>query len=419
MLIRKAIFLFNFFIFLSPLRNLSVFISPLTLILFVKKLRVKDILIFFLWGIISILSFIELNGVIVLNYIVSSLLLFPFLFLLIFHRSFFSSLTSYRVDQFLCFFFHVLIINGIVGLIQFSINPADDSAIGFYGRSGLQMHGLAILYVFSFVYFYTSDSKYFKIKSFFSLVFFVTCFYGIGLVVFSLSLLLAIIISSKNKIRAIFYVMVLFCFMAFVIFHVNRSAFFYNINNIVVFFGAVVSVFDNSHYYDYYVPRKILVFINYVDMVRENPSLFVTGVGGGGFNSRAAFLLNGDYSSLSFLPTSVTNYHFKYVMPLWSKEILSQQYQDGSMNQPFSSFLSILAEYGFLGIAFIVFMLSRLRSYVLGLLDYSDDLNRFFINFIIIFVFIIGCSDNIYEYPEIIFPFFIVVFWLSKKRKSV
>lgn len=197
----------------------------------------------------------------------------------------------------------------------------------------------------------------------------------------------------------------------------NPRAVEYNTNSITLFFHGLISIINDQTLLDPATPRKLIAWLSYFSLIHEDPIKIITGVGPGTFNSRAAFILNGDYSSLKFIPTSYSIIHFQTIMPLWSSEILSKAYQDGSMNQPFSSVLAILAEYGLLAIAIIAYSLSKLRNKACKSAAENNKEKIFYINASFIFILLIGVFDNIYEYPEIVLPFFLLIIWLSKSNE--
>jgi hypothetical protein len=158
-----------------------------------------------------------------------------------------------------------------------------------------------------------------------------------------------------------------------------------------------------------------VTWILYFESIYEEPFRFFTGYGGGGFNSRAAFLLNGEHSSISFLPVSISDIHQALIMPLWSSYILSQSYSDGTMNQPFSSILAILSEYSVFGLIFSAIGFNRLRKY---LLIEQGSSGKILINTIFIFFAILCLFDNMVEYPEIFIPFILLSVGITHKYDS-
>lgn len=362
------------------------------------------------------MSLIFSKNPLLLNYAVSIIFLSPILLIAFFGKSIASQIDPYKLDTMTTLFFNLLLINGAIGLVQYVIYQNDDAAIGFYGRSGLQNHGLAILYTFSAVYFYCQKRQPLNtLKILLSVIYFISCSYGVGMVSVVISAVTALILISKSKIKSAVIVSILTLLLIGGLYVINKTAFMYNVNILNIFSDSITTIISGYDTQSSLIPRKLVAWLNYFRMISENIYLLFTGVGGGGFNSRASFMLNGDYTSVSFIPVSISQWHQAYIMPLWSKEILSHAYQDGSMNQPFSNFLSILAEYGIFGFTLCIWCLLKIRSFLIKKIPttHTKEINA--LNFIFIFILTEGFLDNIFEYAEIILPFFMLICWISLK----
>lgn len=403
------------FLSLMPFRQLLTLVFPLA-IFFIGKVKRKEIVTLFFIVSYTFVVLLLSRDKLVLNQLLSLFLFFPVIFFLVFKVSLVNALSERVWGRAVSLFCHVLLVNGFIGFAQYLINPWDDAAIGFYGRGGLQMHGLAILYFFSAIYFYTfSNIKYNKIKCILALFFMLTCFYGAGLLAVFFSISLGALVGAKEKLRAFFVFFLLVAFLIFLGFVIRPEAMLYNYNNLLLFFNSISSFFGGESYVAAGMPRKLVAWLNYFEALKRSPSSFIFGFGGGGFNSRAAFLLNGEYTSLSLVPYSASQWHDVFIKPLWSSYILSQQYQDGTMNQPFSSVLSVLSEYGVFAFLFVVYLFLKLRSF---LLLYASSKARGSVRVLMInvmfFYFVFICLfDNIFEYAEIVVPFFVCVFALA------
>lgn len=403
---------------LSPARILTVFFAPAATLKNLKKINREELTKFILFVLAALIFTMASREILLLNLSISLFFLLPFLLPLFFFQSTVSQIKFNAINKPLEIFFSILLVNGSIGVIQYIIDPNDDAAIGFHGRAGLQMHGLAILYIFSAIYFYNQNDSRFNItKTILSLIFFTSCFYGMGLVALIISAFITAILTSTSRLKHFGLLSALLVVLLTGLYITNKSAFLYNYNIIILFTDSVISIINNGHFQETATPRKLTAWLNYFQLISNDLTLFFTGVGGGNFNSRAAFMLNGDYSSISYLPISISEHHGKYIMPLWSTGILSQQYQDGSMNQPFSSILSIISEYGVIGFALIITCLLKARQTITKSLTRRDKNANLSLYFCFVFIFILGLFENIYEYPEIVFPFFVLIHWIALKAQ--
>lgn len=401
---------------LSPVRILVSGLAPAAMLFYVKRVTRRELQTLLLFFGASLLPFAFSNNSSLLNYAVSLTFLSPILLIVFFGKSIASQIDPSKLDKITKLFFNILLINGAIGVVQYIIYQNDDAAIGFYGRSGLQNHGLAILYTFAAVYFYCQKRKPLNIlKILLSVIYFINCSYGVGMVSVIISAVIALVLISKSKLKFTVTVFGLTLLLICGLYLINKSAFMYNINTLTIFGDSIASIISGDNTQSSLIPRKLVAWLNYFHMISENLSILITGVGGGNYNSRAAFMLNGDYTSVSFIPVSISQWHQMYIMPLWSKEILSEAYQDGSMNQPFSNFLSILAEYGIFGFTLFILGLMKIRTFLIKRIpkSHTKEINAF--NFIFIFMLAEGMLDNMFEYAEIIFPFFILICWISSK----
>lgn len=409
---------------LIPFKQVLIIFFPLLMIL-IGRVRQREVITLFLIFAYTLLSLFLSRDMLLLNQIVSLFLLFPVIFFLVFRVSFFERVESKGVGWGLRVFCYILLLNGSVGAVQYLMNPGDDAAIGFYGRSGLEIHGLAILYVLASIYFYANSTiKYHKTKSALALFFMLTCFYGAGVMAVFLAVSLCVILGSKNKIRAVSFLLIAVASFVSLGFIVSPKTMVYNYNNIILFFNSITDIISGNSFNSFGISRKLVAWLNYFVAIKDSPHSIVFGFGGGTFNSRAAFFLNGDYSSISFIPKSISQWHEVYIMPLWSNYILSQQYQDGTMNQPFSSVLAVLSEYGIAGLTFVFLAFKRLRSYLISQarLRQGWAIKVLLLDFMFFYIAALCLTDNILEYVEIVLPFFILLFSLPiigavKKKK--
>ncbi|HEY4799396.1 MAG TPA: hypothetical protein VII99_10010, partial [Bacteroidia bacterium] len=324
-----------------------------------------------------------------------------------------TSLRSY-FDSFIYGITALLIANNCIGFVQHFLHPeSDDSFIGFYGTHGLGLHTLSMvnfligMYHF-FNYQQTKNKKHLLIFLFFVLSA-IFCFYGLGLIVFFLSIIVYNL-SLRNFIKTILIGFLSFCLLATSLYFFRHQTFVYNYENI----QKAQSFFqeDLPPKYASNVPRKLILYRNYVRGFGKDAMLFLFGSGPGTFNSRSYFLLNGDYSKSKFIETLLgkhePKYAAQYVHVLWNSEDTSQQkYTDGTRNEPFSSFIALLAEYGVVIFFFLLILTLKRYKYItqsliqLSAADTKAITYGKFVKFSTIYIGISLLADNYLEYPEI------------------
>lgn len=244
----------------------------------------------------------------------------------------------------------VMIFNNLLGYIQFFTNPYDDAFIGIYGRHSIGMHGLALMNGLLFLY-YFGKAKNLKISKpdlgfaiFFGLSF-VMAFYGMGLLMLVSTVALYFLLVKKqfSFLLALPFVAGL---LGLVMWFVAPDTLKYNLNNIRLGVEALtVKDVENTD-----TPRKIWMFFRFGNQIKKDAAMAVWGTGPGTYNSRASFLLNGDYAPNNPLERvfgiSTPELASRQAYPLWDTKILSGPYQDGTRNMPFINLISFWAEYG-------------------------------------------------------------------------
>ncbi|MBT1704572.1 hypothetical protein [Chryseosolibacter indicus] len=307
----------------------------------------------------------------------------------------------------------VLVINNIIGLVQFMYAPAvnDDAFIGFYGAGGLGPHTLSLVnFIVCAYYFLAYQHSKSKIKLFLFLFFIssaILSFYGLGLIIFILSIFIYKF-SLKAFFRSIFIFVLVMVMFTGLLYTFRYQTFLYNYENlqrVALFFRN-----DDGQKNAHQIPRKLMLYRNYVEVYLREPILFLTGSGPGTFNSRSYFLLNGDYSKHKFVielfGQHSPRYAQKYVYPLWNSTNTGK-YMDGTRNQPFSSIVALFAEFGAIVSLFISMLASnKYRSTLQKLKQQNDQgsysANLYFLKFLTIFFVLNLFTDNFLEYPEIV-----------------
>lgn len=285
----------------------------------------------------------------------------------------------------------------------------DDAFYGLYGKYGLGGH---ILSVFNIIY----ATRYFFVKKYkLAIVFLISSilgFYGLGLLLAILSLFFTLRkrFFRRGSIKVVFITMFLLMLSVIVIRTVNRHNYDYIKN-------TLMSFVDNTEF-DYYeemdkarsfettrVPRKITFYNGVYNRILKTPSIILWGTSPGTYNSRAAFLLNGDISRTKILKDNVKKrppYHQEDVFPLFNTTTTLVPWMGGTRNQPFSSVISIFMEYGFiLGILFM-FIIYKFWKKVVTL--NKETLDYYPLQFIFIYTFFLSFFVYYFDLIEYVLP---------------
>lgn len=332
--------------------------------------------------------------------------MFPFLLLLFAN----TGTISWKNEQSLTLFIRALtwfaIVNNAIGIVQVMINPdSDDSFLGIYSQFSISINGLMLINAVLAFYYMSSFLYTRKKTSLLATLFFFTCsvlgFYGAGLLAFLIAFVLAFFRSKETAvIKTILVSVVSVLSIYFVLLMVKPDVLIYNIANIKKLMSLDV---DSG-------PRKITAFYNYGISYPKNAKDFLFGSGPGTFNSRSAFMVGSPsyFTEVPFIKEDKQPYYFKnFAYTLWNENNTQQSlYLDGFRNQPFSSLLAFLGEYGLL-FTFAFFTLyfylytsvSKIFRSV-SHLEEAQEAFRFF-KFLVILLPILLVIDNYYEYPEI------------------
>ena len=283
-----------------------------------------------------------------------------------------------------------------------------DSFKGFYGKSGLSLHTLSLVNFLYAMYFYfrkkSLKTAFFAISGF-------LCFFGAGLVTFILSIGIYLLISKRvfRYVIPIFSLTILL-WVSFKI--VKPQSFNYYVTNINWF---VVSFLDTDYESEMSLsrsskrtitPRKLTFHLGVYNRLKDNPEIAFVGTGPGMYNSRTSFLLNGDYTKIDILKKMLSirpHYAEIDVYPLWNSEIL-YRFNDGTRNEPFSSVMALIMEYG-IPISILIFLLYYLK--IRKIAFWSAE--RKFIILSSIFYFLCLIVDNYIEYPEITWVYLTII----------
>jgi hypothetical protein len=298
----------------------------------------------------------------------------------------------------------IAIVNNLTGFIQVLRNPkSDDSFTGIYSTFSVSLNGLVMLNAVLFFYYFSLYLDIKRRKYLLAAIFFVTSsimgFFGAGLIAIIAAFILTFFTPS---IKAIFKTVFISAFslvaIYYLLLYIKPNVLDYNLTNV----KKIIS-FDVER-----GPRKVISFYNYLISYPKDSKDFLFGSGPGTFNSRSAFMIGSPsyFTGASFIKSSEQPYYFRnYAYPLWNETNTSQaQYLDGFRNQPFSSVLAFMGEYGMLFFILLVICYYRYYRSVAWLARSSDDVLsdvylRLF-KFISVLLPLLLLIDNFYEYPE-------------------
>jgi len=286
--------------------------------------------------------------------------------------------------------------------------------MGLYTDFSVSLNGLVILNTLLFYYYFVLYIYEKKPISLLTSLFFLGCsilgFYGAGLVICLAAFILGFFrfeLKSFFKVAFITIISLLVVYQAMTF--IKPQTLEYNIANIKKMIDFDV---HNG-------PRKLTSFYNYATAYPKNAKDFLLGSGPGSFNSRTAFMIGSPsyFTSIPQIKDKEQPYYFKhYAYSLWNESNTSQAlYQDGFRNQPFSSILAFLGEYGLLFtlVFAVLYYLYYSRVARLYRMRHNDPEARVYFRFFkICFIllpllflidnyFELFLIDNYFEYPEI------------------
>ena len=419
----RLLILITVFISFIFLRISLIFVYPLIVLFlfYALNLRLKVSHIFLITGFIVVgLISSSMEGLFLSNYFFSEYLILPlFVFLIskIHPRDSFTDVNFF--DYFIKVSTVVLIIVNISAFIyaQFIVDTGvqnyEDAFTGLYGEAGFGSHSLSVINLgFSVFFLYR--------KAYLKFLFFLICgvmgYYGLGLIVFVLALLLLYATKFFKYWRVILMLVIAGLAVVWFINKFNAR----NLDYIRKNLEQTMLVFEN---YDYdeemqkaqelkvtEIPRFLIFLDGAQKRFFSNPKVGLLGTSPGGYNSRTAFYLNGDFVQNKFLLEHFDNqtvYHEEDIFPLLNRELISRPFNDGTRNQTFSSIIAIFMEYGiFLGLIFWVMFYNKIR----GIARCEPDSARsLYIKFLSIYLLLILFVQNYLEYPEIVLPFILLI----------
>jgi hypothetical protein len=299
----------------------------------------------------------------------------------------------------------VALVNNIWGFSQIiRFQYSDDIFTGIYSTYSLASGGLALMNSILGVYYFFLYQQFRTRKYLFRFLFFTACallgFYGAGLVVVLLAVFFTFL---KPKLFSTIRVLVISAIGFFGVYYflhlVKPGTLRYYEANF-----RFLSKLDANQ-----APRKIVSFYNYGIAYTTNAKDLLFGSGPGTFNSRSAFIVGSPsyFKPLGFIKSEEQPYYFKnYAYSLWNDTNTSQAtFMDGFRNQPFSTLLTFLGEYGLLFTLFFMYVYYRYYRRIRNIGNNSEaplqNVYRKMVKFVFLLLPFLLLIDNYLEYPEI------------------
>lgn len=396
---------------LTPIRALFVLIVPFLVLWFSRVYGVKvnclKLIVFSSLFLLSAIWGVWMGSSPVVNILLSLWIVYPLLLLILGNGK---VICGDIAKNFIDVASFILCCVDIVGiLLGYFVGFHPDFMEMTYGAHFARMNGLAMINTVFSVYYLVN---YLSVKSKISLAYFLLFSVSIilcqcGLVFICIVLTFVVIALLKSSVK--------YCFVLLVCMLIS-FLFARRYNTEFGYYSYTLSLLNEKNVWEDNF-RKMKVFSNYEKVIRDAPANLLFGVGPGSYNGRVAFLINEDASNpfVSIFGTTSPKYHKKYVYPLWNKYFVSQtSYNDGSRNKPFSSCLSILAEYG---VVMFVFVYGFYLKKILLLRKCSFRSKNFVLLFISIFWFLMLLCDQWLESSEMMF-YLVFIYMLQSVIKG-
>jgi hypothetical protein len=347
------------------------------------------------------------GGIFIRYKLLSLFYMLPFLLLLFCHPLPDKNAKPDQLSIFMTSLSIVAFINDVIGLFQIIRNPnSDDSFIGLYSDYSTSINGLMLLNSVLFFYYFVRFLITKKLAHLLPALFFAASamlgFYGAGLVILFVAFVMAFLrFRIIAVLKTVAIGLVALGLIVLTMYLVKPLALEYNIANI-----KKLLVFNPET-----GARKVTSFYNYGISYPKNAKDFLLGSGPGTFNSRSAFMVGSPsyFNRIAFIKDTEQPYYFKnFAYTLWNENNTQKAlFLDGFRNQPFSSVLAFLGEYGL--IFTLAFSLLYLIYYkmIAKIFYHSGDQKAIFVHFkmfkfLMIFLPLLLLIDNYLEYPETI-----------------
>jgi hypothetical protein len=363
---------------------------------------------FFILLSVAVISFLlSLFEAVFLKYkLLSFYYMLPFLLLLFSNPPLLGSASKNYLSIFIMSITIVAVLNDIVGFVQVFRNPnSDDSFVGLYSEYSLSINGLMLINCVLFFYYFLMFINFRKLIYLLPSIFFLLCavmgYYGAGLIIFMAAFVLSFFRFSIAALLRTFAITIVTFLLVFVFMYTFKPIVLeYNIANI-----KKLMSFDPKT-----GARKVTSFYNYGISYPRNAKDFLFGSGPGTFVSRSAFMVGSPsyFQKLAFIKDDRQPYYFKnYAYTLWNANNTQKElYLDGFRNQPFSSILAFLGEYGliftlFFFLLYLLYYRKVADIYYHASKNKAISVNFRFFKFLIILLPLLLLIDNYFEYPEV------------------
>jgi hypothetical protein len=407
---------------LTLFRPLMILAYPLFVLLLFQGLGLRiqrwviwALLLVALMGLLSMLS----EGFFLYNYLLSLYLVFLPVFFASSKPVAHPKMTNQRLfPYFMKVATYVLLVINVSAvfyslyMLTTDANP-DDIFTGLYGGSGFGSHSLSIMNMLMAAYYFFQ--KQYKVFAFFFICG-ILGFYGQGLIIFVLSLGIVLIPLLIRNILTVLKIGLGVGLFFVVIYLINPNNLDYIRNNtrfleeIATDYDYVEEMNKMNDFQRTRIPRYVTFMDGSRRLFLSDPKVFLMGTAPGTFNSRVAFYFNGDFLTNSIMREHFTfrsPYHMEYVFPVLNRGYLKYfMWNDGTRNQPFSSIVSVLLEYGAIAGGVLLFLLfsglNRARRSGIG------REQRAFMFFLMLYVFFLMFFQYYLEVIEIIFPMLVM-----------
>ena len=393
-------------VLLTPLRVIGIIILPFLARYLCHKYHIvftaySKILIFFLF----VSSFLGLlQGTTLLTNVLLSLWIY--IPILILYSSKFVNSCKSLLENLMWLSSWLLLLIDSLGFVTYFYNRNDDEFGVPYGSHFNGVHGLALLNAFVVLYYLSfliqrKANRQDKFFLFFFLISFIMCFNGLLLVLLSVVLISYILFKVRTKqiLMGIAFLSVFFMY----IYYVNSD----NINYIV----SSISIFYNND--DVEKPRKVEMFQKAYRRLKTQDFLsLLFGNGPGSYNGRVAFMLNTESNNVftDLLGHSMPILHKKDVFELWNEDLYSMPYNDGTINRPHVSLISLIIENGLIfTFVFLCYWIVQIKR---GFKLQNKDPLALFYYFSLLFMLLCVCFEQWIESTE--FIFFLIIIGLTK-----
>ncbi len=331
-----------------------------------------------------------------------------------------NKLTNTRFfEKFFSVFTRVLVIINMSAAIYAVIVLAtatypDDIFTGLFGKGGVGAHTLSVInFLVSVKYFF--DQQYKKFTFFF--ICGILGFYGQGLFIFILAFGMALLPVFAKNVLLIIKIALLSIGFFIIIYSINPGNFDY-LNKNIAYAKLIFTEYDYdkeikkiNNYERTFVPRYFTFVDGSLRLFLSKPKVFLLGTSPGTYNSRVAFYLNGDFISNTFLRKHlkyVSSYHKERVYPISNRTYLKKTpWNDGTRNQPFSSIISLLAEYGIISGLIILFLFFNSILTIKNKLKNSNK--RKYFSFLFYYSLLLFAFQYYFEVVEFMLPLLLFV----------